>query len=103
MSIKKEYIKAWCENALRPVKNINNNAPSSYGLKHICEQSIGVYVSNDEFKEVMKELKFKHTKGINHNYNISKIIDRVVFSKKLGNLYDDSCRGFHHKSKTIQL
>ena len=57
--MKKEYIKQWVENALTRTKNVNSNASSSYGLKHICESSIGVYVSNQEIIDVMTELGFE--------------------------------------------
>jgi hypothetical protein len=99
---KKEYIKLWCSLALIRTKKVNNFANSSYGLKHKCEDSIGVYVSNQELKEVMIELGFKaKCDGINCYYNISKVVNRVIFKEKIANIYDDSCRGYDSKSKNI--
>lgn len=103
MKTKKEYIKKWCELALKEVKNINNSAPSSYGLKHYCEDSIGEYVSNKEIIEIMEELGYNSKKyyKINYNYNISKIVNKVVFNKRLGNQYQNDCRVFSKRSLTI--
>ena len=78
-------IKKWVESALKKTKNINFNALSSYGLKHICEDSIGVYVSNQEMIDTLKELGFemKIIKGTpNYLFNISSIIKRVGYSKR---------------------
>lgn len=103
MKTKKEYIKKWCELALTEVKNINNSAPSSYGLKHYCEDSIGEYVSNKEIIEVMVELGYNSKKyyNINYSYNISKIVNKVIFNKRLGNQYQNDCRVFSKRSLTI--
>jgi hypothetical protein len=86
---KKEYIKKWIELALKKTKNTNKLAPSSYGLKHLCESSIGVYVSNHEMKQCMNEMGFKSVlqNGVNEIYNISSNINNVVFINKLGNFY----------------
>lgn len=102
--MKKQYIKKWCELALTEIKTINYTAPSSYGLKHYCEDAIGVYVSNTEIIEVMKELGYNSRifYGINHNYNISKIINKVVFSKRLGDLYKNDYRCFNKRSSIIK-
>jgi hypothetical protein len=103
MKTKKDYIKKWCELALKEVNNINQSAPSSYGLKHYCEDSIGEYVSNNEIIEVMEELGYNSKKyyNINYNYNISKIINKVVFNKRLGNQYQYNCRTFSKRSLII--
>lgn len=102
---KKDYIKAWVKNALTKTKNVNQNASSSYGLKHYCEDSIGEYVSNDEMKEVMKELGFisKTENNINELYNISKRINRVIFLKSYGIEKNNSYRLYSPKSKEIIL
>lgn len=104
MKTKKEYIKEWCKLALTKTKNINYNANSSYGLKHYCEDAIGTYVSNDEIIEVMEELGYNSKKyyNINYNYNISKVINRVIFSEKLANTYSDKCRVFSNNYKIIK-
>lgn len=98
--MKKELIKKWCELALTKTKAINYKAPSSYGLKHYCESSIGDYISNDEIKEVMIELGFNSDLKLNSSYNISKIINRVLLisGKKM---YSNDNRVFHSSSKTI--
>jgi hypothetical protein len=101
--MRKQYIKQWAENALTMTKNVNSKAPSSYGLKHICENSIGVYVSNKEIIDVMTELGFDKKKyGINCDFNISKIVNKVVFKNKLSETYKDN-RVYNPRSKTIEL
>lgn len=102
--MKKEYIKQWVENALTRTKNVNSNASGSYGLKHICESSIGVYVSNQEIIDVMTELGFEKRKyGVNYDFNISKIVNKVVFKNKLSETYKDDYRVYHRRSKTIEI
>jgi hypothetical protein len=102
--MKTEYIKKWVENALTRTKNVNSNAPGSYSLKHICESSIGVYVSNQEIIDVMTELGFEKRKyGVNYDFNISKIVNKVVFKNKLAETYEDIYRVYHKRSKTIEL
>lgn len=102
--MKKDYIKEWVENALTRTQNVNPKAPGSYGLKHYCENSIGVYVSNQDIIDVMTELGFKKTTdGINFDFNISKIVNKVVFKNKLGITYNDNNRVYHSKAKTIEL
>lgn len=105
MKTKKDYIKKWCELALTKTKNINYNANSSYGLKHYCEDAIGSYVSNDEIIEVMKELGYnsKIINNINYKYNISKIVNEVIFNKRLGNEYQRKCRVFNKRSIIINF
>jgi hypothetical protein len=105
MKTKKEYIKKWCELALKEIKTINYSAPSSYGLKHYCENSIGIYVSNKEIIEVMNELDYNSRVfyGINHNYNISVIVNKVVFSKRLGREYSNDYKSYHKRSLTINF
>lgn len=105
MNTKKEYIKKWCELALKEIKTINFSAPSSYGLKHYCENSIGTYVSNSEIIEVMNELGYNSRVfyGINYNYNISVIVNKVVFNKRLGNQYSNDYKTYHQRSLTINF
>lgn len=99
--MKKELIKKWCEIALLRTKKINYQASSSYGLKHYCEDSIGEYVSNTEIKQVMDELGFIKNNDVNPVYNISKIINRVVFENRKKNIYSDKNRCFHQNAKRI--
>ena len=103
MKTKKDYIKKWCELALKEIKTINSSAPSSYGLKHYCENSIGIYVSNSEIIEVMNELGYNSRVfyGINYSYNISRIVNKVVFINILGNEYKNDNKTYHQRSLTI--
>ena len=103
--IKNEFIKKWVQSALKKTKNINFNALSSYGLKHICEDSIGVYVSNREMTNVLTDLGFeKKTKnGVNYHFNISIRVKRVEFNNKLGNQYNNENRHFNLKTKTVEI
>jgi hypothetical protein len=105
IDLKKQYIKKWCENALIRTKTINAKSSSSYGLKHICEGAIGVYVSNEEIIECMESLGFikRRQIGYNFQFNISIIINNVVFKDKLDTLYSNEYRCFNDKSKTILL
>lgn len=92
---KKEFISIWIDNALTKTKKINKIASSSYGLKHICEESIGMYVSNDEIKESMIEKGFlADKKNLNWSFNISSKINKVVFDFRLGDQYSDINRCF---------
>ena len=103
--MKKEYIKQWVENALTRTKNVNQRAASSYGLKHYCEESIGEYVSNQEMIDILTELGFdkKRYAGPNYVFNISKIINKVVFENRLGREYSNSNRVYNPRSKIIEL
>jgi hypothetical protein len=104
MKTKKDYIKKWCELALTKTKNINPKTSSSYGLKHCCEESIGLYVSNQEIIETMEELGFmKKSDGVNCKFNISKIVNKVVFENKLGKEYSNNNRQYHPRSLTINF
>lgn len=104
--MKNEFIKKWVESALTKTKNVNRISASSYKLKHICEESIGVYVSNQEMIDTLKELGFemKIIKGTpNYLFNISSIIKRVVFKTKLGNQYNNTTRHFNIKTETVEI
>lgn len=103
MKTKEDYIQKWIENALTKTKNINNKAPSSYGLKHICERAIGVYVSNDEMKKAMKRNGFISKASLNEQYNISNNITMVVFKKPLGKQYYVSYADYNNKKATIEI
>lgn len=99
--MKKELIKKWAELALTRTKVINKKAPSSYGLKHYCEDAIGEYVSNEDIKDVMFELGFISNNKYNPSYNISSIINKVVFENKINNMYSDENRLFHKRAIKI--
>lgn len=104
--MKNEFIEKWVESALTKTKNVNRISASSYTLKHICEESIGVYVSNQEMIDTLKELGFemKIIKGTpNYLFNISSIIKKVVFKTKLGNEYNNKTRHFNMKTETVEI
>lgn len=90
MKTKQAYIKKWIELSLFPIRKINKKTPTSYGLKQLCEQSIGDYVSNDEFKDVMSEVGYTGTNEINPYYNISSKIKKVSFKNTLDYLKDNN-------------
>ena len=98
---KQEYIHIWIDSALKKTKNINLKASTSYGLKHICESFLGVYVSNCEIKKAMREKGYKS--NLRNNYNISIVINKVVFRNKLGTEYNLEGRTFHRKAKEIYI
>ena len=100
---KQQAIRIWIDNALTKTKNVNLRASSSYGLKHICEASLGAYVSNEEIKIAMREKGYesKSVQGVNESYNISVVINKVIFKNKLGTHYDLESRSFNKKAKEI--
>ena len=96
----------WIQLALTPVQRVQSNAPSSYGLKHYCENAIGEYVSNQEMIDCMNELGFESKRhgsnSPNYDYNISKVINKVKFNNpKRISTYNFDGRYFHHKAKEI--
>lgn len=96
---KYQMINLWVDNALVKTKILNSISPSSYGLKHLCEESIGVYVSNEEIKAAMisKGFMVDDCNNLNWHFNISVKINKVIFSKKLGNNYDNKSRYYRGK------
>lgn len=95
MKTKQDYIKKWIELALTPRKTINKLAPHSYSLKHICEDALGDYVSNDELKDAMKEIGYVGTKELNPYYNISSNIKKVRLKNPLEYLKDHTKKNVH--------
>lgn len=63
----------WAENRLVKMK-AKNGFVTSYGLKHICEKTIGQYVSNDYMKAALILCGFtSYDKNkLNQCYNITK-------------------------------
>ena len=49
----------------------------------------------------MDELGFIKNNDVNPVYNISKIINRVVFENRKKNIYSDKNRCFHQNAKRI--
>ena len=74
-----ELVLEWVKKYIRPYEQCNiNYSHSSYGLKHIVEENIGMYVNNGVFKVAMAKLGF----GISHKYsylNPSYNIDEKFF------------------------
>lgn len=65
----------WIQANFIPIKSFNNNAPTSYGLKHIFEHSEnGFYIDNECFKQAMLECGFKakDETELNWIFNISQ-------------------------------
>lgn len=50
-TVKAKKIAAWILENFKPTQKVNEHH-SSYGLKHLCERDIGVYVSHLEFTAV---------------------------------------------------
>ena len=58
-----ELLEKWCEVRLLPythIKTFNFNR-SSYGLKHFAERDLKIYISHEQFKNVMAKLNVPHT------------------------------------------
>lgn len=72
-------IRKWIRFMFNHKKNIDK-ARSSYGLKHLCEETLGFYVHNDAIKKAMLLENFiAETGTVNWNFNISG----EVTSKKI--------------------
>ena len=63
----------WAESRLVKMKT-KHTCVTSYGLKHICEKTIGQYVSNDDMKAAMILCGFtSYDKNkLNQFYNVTK-------------------------------
>lgn len=63
----------WIRNNIYPRKNAMNYY-SSYGLKHILEQSTGLYLTNNQFKDAMMICGYNPVdpNELNWTYRISK-------------------------------
>lgn len=73
--VTREELLIWCEKSFKPIKSINKNTPTSYGLKHLFErdkETKSIYVSNEEFRGAMIKLGFEHTNNMNMYFNISR-------------------------------
>ena len=55
--------------------------------------------------DVLTELGFnkKRYVGPNYVFNISKIINKVVFKNRLGRMYNNTSRVYNPRSKTIEI
>lgn len=64
-------IRKWIRFMFNHKKNIDKTR-SSYGLKHLCEETLGFYVHNDAIKKAMLLENFiAETGTVNWNFNIS--------------------------------
>jgi hypothetical protein len=77
---KQDAIISWVEGNIPQRKTINHKI-SSYGLKHICEQAVGFYVSNGEMKGAMLKAGFVagNRRRINWSFNISQKFLRGLY------------------------
>lgn len=68
-----EKVIQWAESRLVKMKT-KTTCVTSYGLKHICEKTIGQYVSNDDMKAAMILCGFtSYDKNkLNQFYNVTK-------------------------------
>lgn len=70
---RKAQLCEWISANLEPTKTINRRH-TSYGLKHLAENRLGFYVSNDDMKAAMLACGFeaKQVSELNCSYNISE-------------------------------
>ncbi len=68
---------AWIGENIIPATT-NNPAQTSYGLKHIMEHWIGIYVTNEQFKRMMIMCGFipMDERRLNHSYRIKRVQDK---------------------------
>ena len=68
-----ERVKAWIHENLLPRKTPNLDR-TSYGIKHILDRDIGIYTTNNQFKDAMLMCGFEPVdeRCLNWNYCISK-------------------------------
>ena len=70
---KQKLAKRWVEKVCKPAVALNKNH-TSYGLKHILEGCIGVYMTNNQFKDMMLICGFKpkYEQDLNWNFFIQE-------------------------------
>lgn len=68
-----ESVVHWIDDNLSPIKSVNHYH-TSYGLKHIMESDIDLYVTNSQFKEAMLICGYEphDPSRLNWNFRISK-------------------------------
>lgn len=57
----------WCKTYLKPTKCANNRH-TSYGLKHMLQRDTGIYITNDQFKDLMLTLGYKPVDSSQFNW-----------------------------------
>lgn len=70
---KQLIVLAWIKSSILPIKSINRER-SSYGIKHLLRDEVGIYVSNNQFKDAMMICGFQpvNARELNWEYRISK-------------------------------
>jgi hypothetical protein len=63
-----DAVKAWRKQGNLFLRQSINRKITSYGLKHIAERDLGMYISNDSFIEAMQQQGFK-AQRINYSPN----------------------------------
>jgi hypothetical protein len=69
-----DAVKVWRKQSTLFRRQSINRRISSYGLKHIAERDLGMYISNDSFIEAMRQQGFKAQKikeTPNYFFNVS--------------------------------
>ena len=74
---------AWVTEYCKPVKTFNTKH-SSYGLKHDLQKSTGVYMTNNQFKDLMLQHGFKpaNTHDLNWNFGISEKALKALYKNR---------------------
>ena len=79
-------IKQWIIDNLEPTKSLNYNY-SAYNFKHMAERQTGVYISEDDFVELMISLDYMHrTKNHRTLFNVTSKIHGKLNDWKVGRL-----------------
>jgi surface polysaccharide O-acyltransferase-like enzyme len=69
-----ESVIAWVQSGKATKRKTFNTKVTSYGLKHIAEKSMGIYIGMDSFIEAMDMLGFnkkqEYPESINYFFNI---------------------------------
>lgn len=84
-----EKIKCFIVENIGRIKTINREI-SSYGIKHIIEDSVGEYVSNGECIKAFIELGFNVAEqqgGLNAYFNVSSADLAMIKHKRRMNIY----------------
>ena len=87
-NIRKKNLITWLELNFYAIKTINKRH-TSYGLKHLIQNDMGAYYTNDEFKGAMLKCGYisDNKNQLNWNFNVSeKSIIRIC--KRIRNQND---------------
>lgn len=66
-------VMTWIKENIIPIKGVNYKH-TSYGLKHYIQKELGIYMTNNQFKDAMLEAGFypADPNKLNWNYRISE-------------------------------